>query len=266
MRYEILGPIRLKQAGDFQFIRARKVEILLAILLVRRDQVVSSDQLVAEIWGDNPPMRANAALHVYISQLRKFLGKNQLPCGAAEVRSGKTAGPIVTRPLGYMLCTDTAEVDVCDFEQLMRDGRKSYVSGDLERAVDQLERALSLWRSPTLADLHVGSMLSSYATWLEECRLECIETLMAAYLNLQKHREVIGRLYALTSEYPMREDFLRYLMLALYRAGRRADALSVFRDARERHVNELGLEPSRNLQDLNCSILAAEECLDYLTI
>ncbi|MRH92333.1 activator protein [Nocardia sp. SYP-A9097] len=258
MRYELLGPIQVIRRDDVHFISARKVEILLATLLAKRDQAVHRDQLIIEIWGDEPPRRASAALHVYVSQLRKFLGPEH---DVGRQSSGKDMGPIITRPLGYMLRTLNDEIDVSDFEQLVSEGRAGSLRGDLEVAVDRLERALALWRSTSLLDLRAGPILDSYATWLEESRIECLETLIAAYLNMNKHREVVGRLYVLAGEYPMRENFLRYLMLALFRSDRRADALSVYREGRERLKNELGLEPCRSLQEMNYAILTGEESL-----
>ncbi|MFF3838309.1 BTAD domain-containing putative transcriptional regulator [Streptomyces sp. NPDC001930] len=225
--------------------------MLFAALLARCDQVITTDQLIREIWGDAPPRRATAALHVYVSQLRKFLKAS----GSGETR---TQSPIVTRPLGYMLCIGSDEMDVNDFRSLMDEGRDLHHQGEYGEAVFVLEQALRIWRGAALADLQEGIITYAYANWLEETRLECTETLIEACLQLGRHREVVGRLYALTAQYPLRENFYRHLMQALYRADRQADALAVYQTARARLREELGLEPCRTLQQLNHDILAGD--------
>lgn len=247
MRYEVLGPIRVLGSGEPSFISARKIEALFAALLARCDQVVTTDQLIREIWGEAPPKRATAALHVYISQLRKFLKAS----GGLRTRS-----PIVTRPLGYMLRIGNDEIDVRDFQSLTDRGTDLYHRAEYGEAILVLERALQIWRGSALANHQEGLITYAYTTWLEESRLECTETLLEAYLKMGRHREVVGRLYALTTEYPLRESFYRHLMQALYRADRQADALAVYQTARTRLQDELGLEPCETLRQLNNDILA----------
>jgi SARP family transcriptional regulator, regulator of embCAB operon len=251
LRYELLGPLRVVDAGAVSFVGPRKVEVLLALLLARADQVVSTDQLINEIWGDRPPRRANATIHVYVSQLRKFLS------GA-----GCTFDPIVTRPPGYMLRTGSDSLDVHDFQRLVNQGRSAARTRQHEEAVTHFEAALALWRGPVLGDLRDGPAVNAFATWVEEVRLECLELLVEASLELGRHREIVGRLYTLTTEHPLREAFCRQLMLALYRSERQADALSVYQKVRQKLHGELGLEPCRALREVHHAILVADPQLD----
>ncbi|QTD96700.1 AfsR/SARP family transcriptional regulator [Streptomyces cyanogenus] len=247
MRYEILGPLRVVDGDTVSSISARKIEIALAVLLIRSDQVVTHDQLIAEIWGDRPPRRATAGMHVYISQLRKFLH-----------RPGRSENPVVTRQSGYLLRTGTDELDVGIFLDLVQDGRAAVRAERYEDAVQCFESALALWRGPVLGDLGDGPLVSGYVTWLTEARLECLEMLADVCLRVGRHRELVGRLYSLTAENPLCETFYRQLMVALYRSERQADALMVYQLARKTLHDELGLEPGQALRDVQQAILAAD--------
>ncbi|KAB8159585.1 activator protein [Streptomyces sp. 3MP-14] len=252
MRYEILGPLRVVEGEDVRTLSARKTEILLAALLLRANQVVSIDQLIAEIWGETPPRRATAALHVYISQLRKFLK-----------RPGQSRSPIVTRAPGYQFELDPDDLDLERFTALVERGRSRARAHDHERAVVDFKAALGLWRGGLPLGPKVGgSILLGFLTWIEEVRLETIEMVIDSSLALGRHRTLIGQLFSLTAEYPMREAFHRQLMLALYRSERQADALDVYRAARGILNEQLGLEPCRALQEMHQSILLADRELE----
>jgi DNA-binding SARP family transcriptional activator len=255
MKYEVLGPLRLIDEGNISSISARKVEIVLSVLLIRSDQVVAFDQLMAEIWGDRLPRRATAGLHVYISQLRKFLR-----------RPDQADNPVVTRQPGYVLHKGADEIDFHVFLQLMNQGRAHVREFRHEEAASCFERALALWRGPALGDLRSGPIVDGFVTWLTEARLECLEMLTDAHLQLGRHRELVGQLYSLTSENPLREAFYRQLMLALYRSERQADALKVYQAARETLNDELGLEPCRALQDVQRAILIGDRRLDACAV
>jgi DNA-binding SARP family transcriptional activator len=248
VNYQLLGTLRVIDGENGSSISAQKVELLLATLLIRADHVVTSDQLMAEIWGERLPRRATAGLHVYVSELRKFLN-----------RPGRADGPILTRSPGYMLMRGDDVLDSQRFLELTDLGRRYRRSQRYEDACDCFETGLSLWRGPVLGDIGNGPIVRSFVTRLTEARLECMEMLVDTQLRLGRHRELVGLLYTLTAENPLRETFHRQLMLALYRSERRADALRVYQSARKILIDELGLEPCMPLQDLHEAILRADE-------
>ncbi|MET9257742.1 AfsR/SARP family transcriptional regulator [Streptomyces sp. NPDC003717] len=255
MRYELLGPLRVVEGSHCLSTSTRKVEMVLSVLLIRADQVVSLDQLMTEIWGEDLPRRATAALHVYISQLRKFL---KVP---RSVHS-----PIETRAPGYVLHKGDDDIDSQEFPHLVDEGRAFLREQQYHEAVLRFERALALWRGPVLGyggkgTAANGPIIEGFSTWLAETRLECQEMLAECRLQLGRHREAVGMLYALIAENPMREAFYRQLMLALYRSERQADALKVYQSVRRTLKDELGLEPGRPLQDLQRAILAGDKGL-----
>lgn len=254
MRYEILGPLRVVDDSNISSISAQKIEMLLAVLLVRVEQVVTADQLISEIWGQKPPRRATTGLHVYISQLRKFLH-----------RPGRDS-PVVTRSPGYLLHMHKDELDLRDFQRLVSEGRTLAKSHQHAEAIDRFDTALGLWRGPAFGALWECPIVKGCAIWLNEARLECIEIQIESGLMLGQHRELVGRLHALIEEHPLRETFYRQLMLALYRSERTADSLKVYQDARRTLQDELGLEPCRSLRNLQHAILQADGRLDVLPV
>jgi DNA-binding SARP family transcriptional activator len=251
VRYELLGPLRIVDSDGPAFITAPKVELLLAVLLIRANRPTSTDRLVDEIWLDNPPRRATAGLHVYVSQLRKFLD-----------RPGESHSAIVTRAAGYVLELGADELDLSIFLNAMDRGRESAKTGQIDLAAKNFEHALGLWRGDALAALPSRPIISGFLNWLGEKRLECAELAVEAQLLLGGHREMIARLYSLIGRYPLREAFYRQLMLALYRSERQADALKLYQSVRETLDRELGVHPGRSLQELQQAILAADPDLD----
>ncbi|WCL88282.1 AfsR/SARP family transcriptional regulator [Streptomyces sp. JCM 35825] len=245
VRYEILGQLRVIEGTSAKTVKAQKVEILLAALVIRSEQVVTVDQLIREIWGEKPPRSATAGLYVYVSQIRKLLS-----------RAGTQASPVLTKPPGYMLLTaSTDEVDLRDFTRLMKEGRAHLRSGGYEPAMRDFEAALALCRGPFLAGVAPGPILQGFRTWLNEAQLECMESLIEARMALGFHRELVSDLYLLSTEHPMREAFHRQLMMALHRSGSRGDALRVYQRARRTLREELGIEPGPALQDIQRAIL-----------
>ncbi|MCD0451731.1 AfsR/SARP family transcriptional regulator [Actinocorallia sp. API 0066] len=251
MRYEILGTLRAVDGDKSLSVRPPKMRVVLATLLIRADQVVSVDQLVTEVWGATPPRRATAALYVYVSQLRKLLG------------GGTGEGPILTSSPGYILRTGADELDLQIFQRLVREGRAGLRAGRYEEAGQAFESALALWRGPALSELCNGPIINGFAIWLEEMRLECTELMVETGLRVGRHRELVSFLQALVREHSLHEAFYRQLMLALYRSERRADALMVYQSARTILRRELGLEPGRQLRELQQSILRSGEALDF---
>ncbi|CAO5154763.1 SARP family transcriptional regulator, regulator of embCAB operon [Frankia sp. AiPs1] len=253
MRYETLGRLRVTDADQAHSLSARKTAVALAVLLIRAGQVVPMERLITEIWDDDPPTRATAAVHVYVSHLRRFLA------------GANAASQIVTRAPGYRLTLGTDEVDADRFHELLWDGREHAARGSHERAAELLESALGLWRGPALDGLHGSAVVDGYVGRLAESRLAGIETLMEAKLALGRHREVVGSLYSLAAEHPTREKLHRQLMLALYRSERQADALRAYHSLRRCLQDSVGLEPGRGLQELYHSILVEDARLETPT-
>lgn len=252
LRYELLGPLRVHVPGRSEVVSAAKMAALLALLLLRADQIVPVEQLVAEIWGENAPRRAVASLQVYISHLRKLL---TVP--------GRSENPIVTCSPGYSLVLGDDVLDLHEFQALLERGRAEAGALRHENAVGAFGTALSLCRGPALHGLEHIPAARAFTSWYEESRLECTELLVESELALGKHRDLVGDLYTLVSEHPLREVFHRQLMLALYRSGRQADALAVYRSLRERLGRDLSLEPGRASRELHQAILVADGGLEY---
>ena len=250
MIYSLLGPLRMTNNGAESTIGAHKVEVLLATLLIRTGRVVSTDRLIGEIWPDRPPRRAMAALHVYVSTLRKLL---------AEHRQRHTT--IVTSAPGYLFELGSGEVDFRLFLDLLGQGRAALREHRYEQADEMLERALALWRGPVLGGHEYGPMMSEFARSLTEQRTECQELYVESKHRLGEHRQTIGLLHSLIGENPFHETFHRQLMLALYHSERKADALNVYRAAHRLFLDELGLPPCEALRNAHSAILADDRGL-----
>jgi DNA-binding SARP family transcriptional activator len=248
MKYQVLGPLRVIDRDRTVLISAPKIEVVLASLLLRANQVVSTKQLITEIWEENPPPRATSTVHVYISQLRKLL-----------TRPGQAENPIVTQAPGYLLRLGPQDLDSLLFQNLVRQGRGLLMCERYEEACGVFEQALELWRGPALSALLTGPIIRGFATRIEEIRLECIEMHIEASFKLGRHRQLVSNLYGLIADYPLNEVFYSQLMRALHSSGRRGDALRVYRTAREVLDRELGLEPSPTLRELQHAVLVDED-------
>ena len=214
-----------------------KQRALLALLLLREGEVVASDELVDGLWGRHPPETAQTALQGHISALRKRLGAER----------------IETRPPGYrLLLADEDELDCRRFERVVAAGRADGPSARSEK----LGEALALFRGEPLCDFRYEEFAAAEAIRLEELRLAVVEEQIEADLELGRHAEVVPRLERLVADHPLRERLRAQLMLALYGAGRQADALQAFKDARTLLVDGLGIEPSPALQHLERQILS----------
>jgi ABC-type transport system substrate-binding protein/class 3 adenylate cyclase len=219
---------------------------LLTLLLLRRGELVPTDRLVEEIWHGAPPPTAVKSVQVYVSQLRKAIGE----------------GMVETRPGGYMLRVENTTVDADRFEELLADGHRLLSEGDAEAGSRTLREALGLWRGPPLAEFRYEGFARDEIARLEELRLVAQEERIEADLARGRHTELVPDLEALIREHPLRERLRELLMLALYRAGRQADALAAYQDARTTLVDELGLDPSESLQQLEKAILRHDPALD----
>ena len=224
----------------------QKRRALLAALLLEANQVVSRDRLIDALWGEDPPDTARNTIQVYISQLRKLL-----PEGALE-----------TAPPGYRLVIEPESVDLFEFVRLSEEGRTALAKGDAAAAADTLRAALALWRGPPLADLAWEPFAHAEILRLDELRLAALEDRIDADLALGRHGQLVGELERLVAEHPLRERPRAQLILALYRAGRQADALAVYQRARRTLVDELGIEPSESLRKLERAILAHDPSLN----
>ncbi|HEY6794788.1 MAG TPA: AfsR/SARP family transcriptional regulator [Kineosporiaceae bacterium] len=248
-RFQILRRIAASPVGGYPTVlTGRKVGTVLAVLVARRNTVVSVDQLVDEVWGDRPPSRTVASLHVYVSQLRRLIGQS----------SGRT-GPLITRSPGYMMVIEPGELDLDIYRDLVELGRSQFSAELLGQSSITFERALSMLGPGSTCEFGPGPALSGLSAWLEESRLECLDLKLQADLALGRHRQLISTLYSLVSEYPLHESFYQYLMRALNLCGRRAEALSVYRSLRSRLITELGIEPCDEVRLLHVAILKAEK-------
>jgi DNA-binding SARP family transcriptional activator/streptogramin lyase len=227
---------------------------LLAALLIRPNAVVSSDRLIDELWGETPPDTASTALHGYVSQLRKVLEPGRAAGAPAEV--------LVTRAPGYVLRVDPSAIDAARFEQLVQEGRNALAAGDPGRAAQRLSDALGLWRGDALAGVDDTATTHAEARRLDELRLEALEDRIDADLARGHGDALVPELEALVQREPLRERPRGQLMLALYRAGRQAEALELYQDTRRRFVDELGIEPTPRLRELEQAILAQDPELD----
>src|SRR5215218_3889643 len=217
---------------------------LLAILLLHAGEAVSTDRLMDSLWGEGQPAAGATALRVRVSQLRKALGPG-----------GKT---LVTRPPGYALVLERDGLDLRRFERELDEADRSLAAGDAAGALEHAQSALSLWRGPPLADFAYASFAQAAIARLEELRFSALELRIDAELALGRHGRIVGELQALVQAHPLRERLWRQLMLALYRDGRQAESLAAYRSARTRLVQEIGIEPGRELQALEARILAQD--------
>ncbi len=241
MRFRLLGPLEIEDVADEALLRRAKPRALLAMLLLNANRPVSTERLVAGLWGDEEPATALGALQNYVSQLRKALGK--------EV--------IVTKPPGYMAVVGPDELDLEVFKRLVAEAAEA----DLPVRAALLREALSLWRGPPLAEFDEVTFAVEIAR-LNELRLAALEGRIGADLELGRHGELIAELETMVQEQPVRDRFRALLMLALYRSGRQVEALAVYRDARKYFADELGLELGDDLQRLERAILQHDPKLD----
>jgi DNA-binding SARP family transcriptional activator/pimeloyl-ACP methyl ester carboxylesterase len=250
VEFGVLGPLEVTADGRSLGLAGARTRAVLALLLVHANQVVSSDRLVEELWPGQPAGKATASLQVRLSELRKAL------------RSAGEAGRLATRPPGYLLQVAPAELDALRFEQLATAGAMALADGDAATAAQHLDRALALWRGPALADFDTVPSARAEAARLEEERLAALESRAEALLACGRHRDLIAELETLTAAHPLRERFWYQRILALYRAGRQADALRAYRELRDVLVAELAIEPGPELRELHTRILHQDPALD----
>jgi DNA-binding SARP family transcriptional activator len=246
MEFRVLGSLEVRQDDQPVPITGAKERALLAFLLLHANEPVTTDRLVEELWGEAPPATARKSVQVRVAGLRRAIRDNVL----------------LTRGDAYLIRLEPNQLDLHRFEQELSDGSDALGAGDPTTAIATLDEALALWRGPPLADFVYESFAQPAIARLEELRAHALELRIEAQLELGRHARVIPELENLIAAHPFRERLRGQLMLALYRDGRQAEALDVYRRTREEFVAELGIEPGPTLQKLEQAILRQDPSLD----
>ena len=253
LEFRILGPLLVRVDGVAVPIGGPKQRALLALLLLSANRVVSRDRLIGELFAEQSVNSADHALRNQVSRLRKVLS----PAAIGEPR-------LVARAPGYLLRVEPGELDLEHFERLLAEGREALAVGDAAAAAVSFRASESLWQGRPLADLEFESFARVEVERLEELRLEAVEERVDAELVLGRHPALVSELSVLSAEHPYRERFRAQLMLALYRSGRQAEGLEVYRRTRTLLDEELGLEPGLELQELERAILVQDPALNLI--
>ena len=246
MQFRILGPLEVAAQGAPVDVGGPRPRALLAALLVQPGTVISTDRLIQAVWGDEPPAAALNALRAYVSRLRTALGP--------PVR-------LVHRAPGYVLDVAGDELDAAQFVRLLDAARAYRATGEHDRVVNTLDAALALWRGDALAEFADLDFAVTEIARLDELRLVAVEQRIDALLQLDRDGEVLADLEGLVRRFPVRERLAAQLMRGLYRGGRQTEALTVYRQLRRRLVDELGVEPSEQSQELHRQVLAHDPAL-----
>ena len=244
MQFWILGPVEVSDGGSPLALAGASQRALLALLLLSANEVVSSDRLLDELWGEEQPGSGATALQVRVSQLRKALGR--------------AAQRLETRAPGYLLRVEHEELDLDRFSRLVDQADRA--APDV--AAERLREALALWRGAALADVAYESFAQAAIMRLDELRLVALERRIEADLALGRHAELVGELEGLVAAHPVRERLRGQLMRALYGSDRQAEALEAYRAARRALVEGLGIEPCLALQNLERAILRQDPELE----
>ena len=244
MEFRILGPLEVSAGDGAIKLGGPKQRAVLAHLILRANRPVPLDLLIDGLWGEEPPVTAKNTLQTYVYRLRQVLGDDRISSEAG----------------GYVLRADAAEIDAAQFEAMVK-AAKADLPSDPSKAAAALSEALTLWRGAPLADLSNEPSLRGEIARLEELHLSATEHRIAAKIEMGGHSTVVSELDALTARYPLRERMWANLMLALYRLGRQAEALAAYQRTRQVLADELGTEPSRELQRLNEQILRRDPSL-----
>jgi DNA-binding SARP family transcriptional activator len=246
MDYRILGPLEALDGERQLPLGGARRRAVLAVLLLHANETLTRDVIVDELWGEDAPPTAAKVLQNCVSALRK-----ELP-------------PETIRTVGgaYGITIEQGELDRDRFERLLAEGRAALEAGDHADAADQFRRALALWRGAPLSDFSYEGFAQDEIKRLEELHVAALEDRIEAELALGRHDELVPELEALVTRHPLRERLRGQLMLALYRAGRQAEALESYRAARRTLLAELGIEPGRALRELEQAILAQVPALD----
>jgi YVTN family beta-propeller protein len=246
VNFRLLGDLEVVIDGERVQVAGHKQRALLAVLLLHANEVVGPDRLIEDLWGEEPPAQAAKSVQVHVWRLRKAL---------AAVSGASGEGRLLTRSSGYVFRVEPGELDVGELERLVREGSEALREGRFERAAGLLREGLALWRGPPLPEFAYDSFAQREIGRLGELRLQALQGRIDADLALGRHALLVGELEALVSEHPLAERLRAQLMLALYRSGRQADALEVYRQTRRVLLDDLGLEPGEDLKRLHRAVL-----------
>lgn len=251
----VLGPLSLVVDGVNVAPSAPKPRQLLALLMLNVNRTVQASECITELWGSDPPKTATSTLQTYVLYLRQILRAAPQDCGNA----------LVTRNHGYQLRGLALHSDRLTFEFLTRTGRDAAAVGDYARSAVLLRDALALWRGPALTDVLCGPVSSTHLVELAEAHYGALELRVEADLRLGRHRELLDELADLTTSHPTHENIHAQYMVALYRSGERARALSVYDRLRSQLADSLGIEPVPRMRRLRDAVRAADPVLDVPT-
>ncbi|TDV47908.1 AfsR/SARP family transcriptional regulator [Actinophytocola oryzae] len=240
MKFAVLGSVEVTAEDRQVELGGVRQRAILGYLVLHANSVVPTSRILHALWHGAPPATARKMVQNAVSALRRVLAK----------------GTLRTQPPGYVLHVETGAVDLAEFRRLAREGRRAIACGDTAAGAALLNAGLELWRGPALADLVENGLQWPEATALDDERLSALEDRLDAELARGRHREITSELEVLTATDPPRERLCRQFMIALYRSGRQADALRVYRRTRSALVDGLGIEPGRELQELQRRILA----------
>jgi len=238
--FGILGPLQVRRDGNVVPVESARQRVLLAALLVRAHRTVTVDELVDRLWGQRPPVHPRAAVHTLMTRLRQRLGEH---------------GLIHTEAGGYSITPE--HLDLARFQASVQAADDAALDGDAVTEAEELRAGLALWRGPVLADVPSDSLHRQVVPVLAEERLAALQRRIAVDISLGRSESLVAELRGLTAEHPLRERFWAQLMLALHHADRQADALATYEAVRRRLVEELGVEPGRELRRIQAHVLSA---------
>ncbi len=236
IEFLMLGPLEARRAGQPLKLGSIKHRMLLAKLLLHANQVLSTDELIDTVWGEQPPPTVRQSLQNHVAALRRLIEQAGTPAGQPRT--------LLTRDPGYLLQVDPDQLDLHRFRRMVDEGRAALEDGEPWAATRLLHEAVALWRGPVLADVVAAGASWPELAGIDELEIGAIEARIEADLVAGRHAELVGELEALIRRHPLREHLHGQMMLALYRSGRQADALGAYRHARRTLVDELGIEPS----------------------
>ncbi len=258
LHFRLLGPLEVVDGDERLPLGGRKQRAVLAILLLHSNEVVSAERIIDMLWGESPPETAATALQGYVSRLRKVLEPERAPGSAPQL--------LVTQEPGYVLRLEPGQLDLERFSALLRTAREALADQRGAEASRALEDALKLWRGSPLADLENEPFATAEQARLDELRITAIEERFEAELTRGRHHDLIAEIEDHIARRPLRERPRGQLMLALYRAGRQAEALRAYQKARRTLVDDVGIEPGADLRELERRILQQDPALDHVVL